>query len=167
MSENQMKWVKAEDMKRNLIYLAVLLTIGIAMVASAQRPVARRYIKQVPRYAALGVQLPFSDGVLVGDTFYVAGHLGLDPKTGKPLADAQQGARLLLDAIKATLAQGGLTTDDLVSVTLYCTDLSLYDKFNAVYRTYFSKDFPARAFIGTGSLLLGAHFEMQGIAVKR
>ena len=154
-------------MKRNLIYLAVLLTIGIAVVASAQKPVARRYIKQAPRYGALGAQLPFSDGVLVGDTFYVAGHLGLDPKTGKPPADPQQEVRLLLDAIKATLGQAGMTMDDLATVTVYCTDLSLYDKFNAVYRTYFSKDFPARAFIGSGPLLLGGHFEMQGVAVKR
>ena len=154
-------------MKHNLIYLAVLLTIGIAMVASAQKPVPRRYIKQAPRYGALGAQLPFSDGVLVGDTFYVAGHLGLDPKTGKPPADLQQEVRLLLDAIKATLGQAGMTMEDLATVTVYCTDLSLYDKFNVVYRTYFSKDFPARAFIGSGPLLLGGHFEMQGVAVKR
>ncbi len=25
--------------------------------------------------------LPFSSGVLVGDTFYMSGHLGLDPAT--------------------------------------------------------------------------------------
>ena len=154
-------------MKHNLIYLAVLLTIGVAMVASAQKPVPRRYIKQAPRYGALGAQLPFSDGVLVGDTFYVAGHLGLDPKTGKPPADPQQEVRLLLDAIKATLGQAGMTMEDLATVTVYCTDLSLYEKFNVVYRTYFSKDFPARAFIGSGPLLLGGHFEMQGVAVKR
>jgi len=56
--------------------------------------------------------------------------------------------------------------DDLVSVQVFCPDLSLYDKFNAVYRSYFTKDFPARAFIGSGPLLRGAHFEAQAIAVK-
>jgi 2-iminobutanoate/2-iminopropanoate deaminase len=35
-----------------------------------------------------------------------------------------------------------------------------------VYRTYFGKDFPARAFVGSGPLLRGGHFEIQGIAVK-
>ena len=39
--------------------------------------------------------------------------------------------------------------------------------FNKVYRTDFKKEFPARAFIGAGTLLLNARFEMQGIAVKR
>jgi len=46
--------------------------------------------------------------------------------------------------------------DDLVYVQVYCTDL-LLRQFNAAYRTLFSKDFPARAFIGAGSLLRGGH----------
>jgi enamine deaminase RidA (YjgF/YER057c/UK114 family) len=45
--------------------------------------------------------------------------------------------------------------------------ISLYDKFNGVYRSYFKKDFPARAFLGSGTLLRGAYFEMQAIAVKQ
>jgi 2-iminobutanoate/2-iminopropanoate deaminase len=71
-----------------------------------------------------------------------------------------------MDGMKATLAQAGMTMDDLVSVQVFCPDLSLYDQFNKIYRTYFTKDFPARAFIGSGPLLRGGHFEMQGIAVK-
>ena len=60
-----------------------------------------------------------------------------------------------------------MTMDDLVYVTVYCPDLSLYGEFNSVYRTYFTGEFPARAFIGSGPLLFGGHFEVQGIAVKR
>ena len=55
---------------------------------------------------------------------------------------------------------------DLVSVTVYCTDLDLYDKFNAVYRSYFKDNYPARAFVGTAKLVRGAHFEIAGVAVK-
>jgi enamine deaminase RidA (YjgF/YER057c/UK114 family) len=76
-------------------------------------------------------------------------------------------ARVLLDGVQATLAEAGMTMDDLTYVTVYCSDLSLYDDFNKVYRTYFSQEFPARAFIGSGPLIFGAHFEMQAIAVKR
>jgi 2-iminobutanoate/2-iminopropanoate deaminase len=60
-----------------------------------------------------------------------------------------------------------MTMDDLVLVQVHSTDLSLYGKFNATYRTNFSKDFPARAFLGASQLLRGGHFEMLGIAVKR
>ena len=46
-------------------------------------------------------------------------------------------------------------------------NLALYNKFNAVYLTYFSKELPPRAFLGSGPLLGGAHLEMLGVAVKR
>ena len=111
--------------------------------------------------------LPFSDAVLVGNTLYLAGKLGLDPATGKAPADLEQEIRLVLDAVKKTLAAAEMTMDDLVSVQVFCPDLSLYDKFNEIYRTYFTKNFPARAFIGSGPLLRGARFEVQGIAVRR
>jgi 2-iminobutanoate/2-iminopropanoate deaminase len=55
----------------------------------------------------------------------------------------------------------------VVSVQVFCSDLSLFDRWNKVYPTYFGKDLPARAFIGSGALLGGARFEMQGIAVRR
>ncbi len=56
--------------------------------------------------------------------------------------------------------------DDLVSVTVYCTDLSLYDSFNRTYAGYFRGKHPARALVGVANLLRGGHFEVQGIAVK-
>jgi 2-iminobutanoate/2-iminopropanoate deaminase len=109
---------------------------------------------------------PFSNAVMVDGTFYVAGHLGLDPASGKAGSDAEIEARLVMDAVKQTLEKGGLTMEDLVSVTVYCTDLGLYDKFNAVYRGYFHDHYPARAFIGVASLVRGAHFEIAGVAIK-
>jgi len=116
---------------------------------------------------AAKANLPYSEGVLVGDTLYLAGHTGHDPKTMKISPNVKEEARILLDGVQATLAEAGMTMEDLVYVTVYCTDLALYDDFNKVYRTYFSQDFPARAFIGSGPLVFGAHFEVQAIAVKR
>lgn len=113
------------------------------------------------------VQAPFSDAVLVGDALYLAGRIGLEPATGKPPADAVQEARLVLDGMKATLAEAGMTMDDLVTVQVFCPDLSLYDSFNGAYRSYFAGDFPARAFIGSGPLLRGGRFEVQALAIRR
>lgn len=123
---------------------------------------ARRYINLPSRV----VQAPFSDGVLVGNTLYLAGRIGIDPKTGKPPEDIEQEVRIALDGIKGTLAEAGLTMNDIVYFQVFCPDVSLYEKFNTVYRSYFEKDFPARAFIGSGPLLRGGRFEVQGIAVK-
>jgi 2-iminobutanoate/2-iminopropanoate deaminase len=52
-------------------------------------------------------------------------------------------------------------------VQVFCSDVKHYAEFNKVYRGYFNREFPARAFIGVGTLLFGARFEVQGIAVKR
>jgi 2-iminobutanoate/2-iminopropanoate deaminase len=111
--------------------------------------------------------LPFSDGVLVGDTLYLSGRIGIDPATGVAHADVHQEIKLLLDGVRDVLVAAGMTMDDLVYVQIYCPDLSLFSRFNERYRTYFSKDLPARAFLGSAPLLLNGRFELQGIAVKR
>lgn len=111
-------------------------------------------------------QAPFSNAILVGDTLYLSGNIGLDPKTGKAPDKIEDEIKLLLDSYKALLAQAGFTMDDLVYVQISCTDLSYYDKFNAAYKTYFTKDFPTREFIGVASILRGGHFEMQAIAAR-
>lgn len=150
----------------NKVLLALCAGIAVTTlgaVLAAEKKAGRQYIKlgDVERAG-----LPFSDGVLAGDTLYLAGKLGLD-ESGKPPADAQAEARLALDGLKRTLEKAGMTMDDLVYVQVFCSDVSLYDDFNEVYRSYFKKDFPARAFIGSGPLLRGGRFEVQGIAVKR
>jgi 2-iminobutanoate/2-iminopropanoate deaminase len=112
-------------------------------------------------------QLPFSGAIQTGKTLYMSGRIGIDAKTGQAPADLDQEIKLLLDHVQATLTAAGMTMDDLVYVQVACTDLSLYDKFNAAYRNYFSsKDLPAREFIGAAKLLRGGHFELQSIAVR-
>jgi enamine deaminase RidA (YjgF/YER057c/UK114 family) len=104
--------------------------------------------------------------VLVGNTLYLSGTIGLDANRQVP-ATAEAEARLVLDNVKGTLEAAGMSMDDLVSVQVFCSDVAHYDAFNAVYRTYFRREFPARAFLGSGTLLFGARFEVMGIAVKR
>jgi len=111
--------------------------------------------------------LPFSDAVLVGNTLYIAGHIGLDPKTGQAPANAEEEAKLVMDGIKQTLESAGMSMDDVVSLQVYCTDLKLYDTFNAVYKTYFDGDYPARAFVGIDKLLRGGRYEVTGIAIRK
>lgn len=142
--------------------LVAAICLGAALPLAAGAP-PRSYIEHAgpPGAAAL----PFSDAVLVGDTLYVAGHLGIDPQTGNVAAAPAAEARLLMEALQHTVQAAGLQMDDLVSVTVFCTDLGLYDMFNAVYRGYFHGHHPARAFIGADKLVRGAHFEVLGVAV--
>lgn len=142
-------------------FLAGLLLVTSIAACAADR----KYIVK-PRPTGL-TTVPFSDAVLVGNTLYIAGHLALDQKTGQPPAAPEDEAKQVMEGLKQTVEQAGLTMDDVVSIQVFCTDLKLYDTFNGIYRTYFHGDFPARAFIGTDKLLRGARFEVTGIAVKK
>jgi 2-iminobutanoate/2-iminopropanoate deaminase len=145
---------------RRIASLLLLLTFSVAAGAGD-----RKFIVNSRADDRKG--LPFSEGVLVGNTLYIGGHIGLDPKTGLAPADAEAEAHLVMDAIKKTVESAGLSMDDVVSLQVFCTDLKFYDTFNAVYKTYFHGDFPARAFIGIDKLLRNGHYEVVGIAVKR
>lgn len=141
--------------------IAVIVISCVATLASAGDE--RSYVRPSPPD---GDGPPFSGAVRVGDTLYLSGDIGLDENRKVP-ATAKAEAKLLLDSIKATLEAAGYTMDDLVTVTVYCSDVKHYADFNEVYRSYFKKQFPARAFVGAGTLLFDARFELQAIAVKR
>ena len=147
-------------MKRRFMLGMMLLVCCLAVRASD-----RKYVVK-PRSPELK-GLPFSDAVLAGNTLFIAGHIGLDPKTDMPPARPEEEARLVMDGIKQTVESAGLTMDDMVSIQVFCTDLKLYDTFNAVYKTYFHGDYPARAFVGIDKLLRGGRYEVMGVAVKK
>ena len=151
------------------LLIAIAAALNLRQTADAATPEPQTVIGPL-RHIVLPTRkdtLPYSDAVRVGDTLYLAGRIGIDPETGKPPAELDKEIRFLLDGMKTTLAAANMTMDDLVSVQVFCPDLSLYEKFNEIYRTYFIKDFPARAFIGSGPLLRGGRFEAQGIAIRR
>jgi 2-iminobutanoate/2-iminopropanoate deaminase len=154
--------------RRTVVALTGLVLAGILTVHGAFSQTTSSSMRRAISLPTDNPQAPFSGAILAGNTLYMSGRIGLDPKTGKAPADVDEEIKLLLDQVKATTAAGGMTMDDLVYVQIACTDLSLYDKFNAAYRSYFTtKDLPAREFIGAATLLRGGHFEIQAIAVRR
>lgn len=104
--------------------------------------------------------------MLVGDTLYISGRIGIDPATGEAPASIDAELELLFDGFQAVLRQAGMTMDDLVWVQVYSPDVALWQQFNAAYVKLFSREFPARAFLGSGKLLLKGRFEVLGMAVK-
>jgi reactive intermediate/imine deaminase len=108
---------------------------------------------------------PFSDAVLVGNTLYLSGFLGVT--AGQAPITAEEEARAVLTNMRTRLEQAGMTMDDLVSVQVYALGTGDYAVFNEVYRTFFTQEFPARAFVGVAALVNGARFEVGGIAVRR
>ena len=150
--------------RRAIAFLGIFLAgVAAGSTLAAKAAPVRKHINLPGR----AVAAPFSDAVLVGDTLYLAGRIGFLTGTRQVPATAEEEARLLLDQFKTVLAEAGMTMGDMVSVQVFCSDVKHFDTWNKIYPTYFGKELPARAFIGSGPLLFGARFEMQGIAVRR
>ena len=148
---------------RNLVSLCILVLATVASF-NAHAQDSRTYING--RSATDENVPPYSGAVLVGDTLYLSGSIGIDEDREVPDDPADE-ARNVLNAIKRNVEAAGMTMDDIVSIQVFCSDVAHYQAFNDVYRTFFTKEYPARAFIGAGTLLFDARFEVQGIAVKR
>lgn len=146
-----------------LLSAVVLTGVGFFGVGESKGATQHRFLNLPGR----ADDNPFSNAVLVGDTLYLAGDIGIDPATGAPPADVKDEVKILMDRMKQRLEMVDMSMDDLVMVNVYCPDLSLYGDFNEVYRSYFGDDFPARAFLGSGPLLLGGRFEVTAVAVRQ
>jgi 2-iminobutanoate/2-iminopropanoate deaminase len=111
--------------------------------------------------------LPFSDGIIAGNTLYVAGQQGLDA-SGKLLAGGitpeTKGA---LQNIEKVIKAAGFQMKDIVSVTVYLADIHEFGDMNAVYRTIMPDPKPARATIQAAALVDNARVEISVIAVKK
>ena len=119
------------------------------LICALTAPAASKRIIQPKEFAKGG---PFSPGILVDGTLYAAGQVGRDPKTGKAPAEFEAEVRHTLDNVGLILKEAGMSFDDVVSVHVYMTDVSLFQRMNAVYMTYFKEPRPARTTVGVAKL---------------
>jgi 2-iminobutanoate/2-iminopropanoate deaminase len=144
--------------------------ITAAAIFLASPAMAEHKVIMPPELApAPGAVAPlFSPGILADGTLYVAGELGTDLKTRQIPDDFDQEVKNSLGTIGLILKAAGMTYADVVSVTVYLSDMDLFAKMNAVYATFFSKDpKPVRATIGVAKLASPkAHLEISVIARK-
>ena len=113
--------------------------------------------------AAIG---PYSQAVLLDDTLYASGQLGIDPSTGDfpegITAQTEQSFR----NIHAILAEAGMTIDDVVKTTCFLADMGDFAAMNAVYERQFTGSFPARSAVAVKMLPKNGLVEIEIIARK-
>jgi 2-iminobutanoate/2-iminopropanoate deaminase len=112
-------------------------------------------------------KMPFSDGFVAGNTLYVAGQQGPDDSgkvTGTTIDFQTERA---INAIQRVVEKAGFKMTDLVSVTVYVTDLNDVPKMNEVYKRLMPNPKPARATVKVAGLIGDAKIEISAIAVKQ
>src|ERR1700724_2180805 len=130
-----------------LVAVAVGCTLGIANAQDAGKTV----IASPNAPAPVG---PYSQAIKSGKTVYLSGQIAIDPKTKQLMTNAsiEDQTRLVLENLKAVLAADGLAMDNIVSATVFLTDLADFAKMNEVYATYFKNSPPARATVEVAHL---------------
>ncbi len=110
---------------------------------------------------------PYSQAVEVDGFVYLSGQTPLDPKTGKIVdGDIQAQTKQSFKNLLAVLAAVGLTSDNVIKVNVFLTDMKLFSGMNEIYKNEFNEPFPARSTIGVKELPLGALVEIEMIAKK-
>jgi 2-iminobutanoate/2-iminopropanoate deaminase len=142
-------------MHRSLQVIALLL---LASAAAAERRVIQ------PEGHNRG--LPFTPGILVDGTLYVAGFSGEDPQTGAVPRDFETEVKQALEKIGVILRAADMQYSDAVSVQVYLTDMKLFDRMNAVYRSYFPEPRPTRTIVGIAKLIGRSKIEITVTARK-
>jgi 2-iminobutanoate/2-iminopropanoate deaminase len=111
---------------------------------------------------------PYSQGVRVGDTLWLAGQIAIDPATNALIEDTgiEAQTRQVLDNLKAVVEAAGMTMDDVVSTSVFLADLDQFGAMNEVYATYFGDAPPARATVEVARLPRDVAIEISAIAAR-
>jgi enamine deaminase RidA (YjgF/YER057c/UK114 family) len=104
-----------------------------------------------------------SAAIQTGKRLYLAGLTG-NTETNK--GDVKAQTKEVLARTERTLKAAGYDWSHVVDGVVYLTDMSKFQDMNAAYREIFSKDFPARATVGTGLMGADAVVEIMFTAVK-
>ena len=142
--------------------LAFVLATSLCLAQSA--PKRRVILPEGSRGGRL-----FPPGLMVGDTLYVSAFIGFDSKTGRIPDKFEDEMHNCLDHVRSVLKAGGMDFEDAVSVQIYLTDMSLYDRMNSIYLEVFKDPKPTRTTVQVVKVAdggRGAHIEMTVTARK-
>jgi len=149
---------------KTMLFFTVLMGLTFTMVSTHQLSHAQER-KAINLSPARG--LPFSDGIIAGNTLYVAGQEGTDDAGKLAVGGIGPETKATLDNIAKVLKAAGYEMKDVVSVTVYLADIHDFPEMNKVYKSVLPDPKPARATIQAAALVNDARVEIAVIAVKQ
>ena len=111
---------------------------------------------------------PYSQAIKAGNLLFGSGQIPVDPSTGEVVSgEIEEQARRVMENIKAVLNAAGFSLGDVVSVTVFLSDMSDFERFNKVYAEYFKESSPARTTVEVSRLPRNVKLEVNFIAYKK
>jgi 2-iminobutanoate/2-iminopropanoate deaminase len=152
----------------NKIFSKKLQRAGIVMAFVSLLPsVAAAQEHKAISLAGPESKLPFSDGIVAGNTLYIAGQEGRTADGKLATGGIAGETRAALETIQKVVKAAGFEMQDIVSVNVFLADMKDFDEMNKVYKSIMPDPKPARATVQVSGLVGAAHIEISAVAVKR
>jgi 2-iminobutanoate/2-iminopropanoate deaminase len=147
---------------RLLFTSTISIALALGAAALPARSQERRAVNLSPTRG-----LPFSDGIVAGNTLYIAGQEGTDASDKLVAGGIGPETSAALDNIQKVVQAAGFELKDIVSVTVYLADIHEFPDMNKIYKGVMPDPKPARATIQAAALVNHARIEISAIAVKQ
>jgi 2-iminobutanoate/2-iminopropanoate deaminase len=145
-----------------LFMCAAVIAVTISVAGQRSYAQERRAINLSPERG-----LPFNDGIVAGNTLYLAGQEGTDASDKLVAGGIGPETTAALENIQKVLKAAGFELKDVVSVTVYLADIHEFPDMNKIYKSVMPDPKPARATIQAAALVNNARIEISAIAVKQ
>jgi len=109
---------------------------------------------------------PYSQAIMVDNTLYSSGQIGVDPALGELQPSLKAQVRQIMDNHEAILKSAGMELNDVVKTTIFLTNMADYEQVNEIYAEYFDELMPARETVEVAALPMKAKVEISMISVK-
>ncbi len=147
---------------KNLLFTASMFVLFMTTSCAETDPQITFYKSHEPKKS----DAPFSDVVKANGFLFLSGQVGMDHKTRQLVKGGIEAeTKQCLENIKAVLEYHKSALDQVVKVTVILKDISDFSAFNEIYTRYFPNR-PARTTFAASGLAVGAHIEIDVIAVK-
>jgi 2-iminobutanoate/2-iminopropanoate deaminase len=145
------------------------LIVSVAVFVLAMNAAGRSGFAQERKVVNLSPArgLPFNDGIVAGNTLYIAGQEGTDSSSKLVAGGIGPETTAALENIQKVLKAADFELKDVVSVTVYLADIHDFGDMNKIYKTVMPDPKPARATIQAAALVNNARLEISAIAVKQ
>jgi 2-iminobutanoate/2-iminopropanoate deaminase len=111
--------------------------------------------------------VPISMATKAGGFIYVSGTPPINRETGKfELLDIRSQTRLSIENIKFILETADSCLENILKITIFCSNSGYFTQINDVYREYFNKEAPARTFVTVGSWMMPFDLEIECVAIE-
>ena len=125
---------------------------------------SRKVIKTNKAPKAIGV---YSQGIQTDNLVFTSGQIPLTPDGNLIHDNFNEECIQVIKNIEAILQMSGCQLSDIVKLTVFLTDLSLFPQLNEVFKNFFASDPPARSAVEVTGLPMGARVEMEAVALKK